>query len=52
MMYLRQRKEVKAVGVPEDFPAQEENEKLDNKSAAGRWFQVAFVCVFEAVTSQ
>nr|XP_020037665.1 probable C-mannosyltransferase DPY19L3 isoform X5 [Castor canadensis] len=34
MMYLRQRKEVKAVGVPEDFPAQEENEKLDNKSAA------------------
>ncbi|XP_013377998.1 PREDICTED: probable C-mannosyltransferase DPY19L3 isoform X3 [Chinchilla lanigera] len=35
MMYIRQRKEIKTTEVSEDFPAQEENGKLENKLPSG-----------------
>ncbi|XP_047383104.1 probable C-mannosyltransferase DPY19L3 isoform X2 [Sciurus carolinensis] len=35
MMYIRQRKEVKTTEVSEDFPAQKENVKLENKLSSG-----------------
>ncbi|KAL0610268.1 hypothetical protein AAY473_020033, partial [Plecturocebus cupreus] len=36
MMSIRQRREIKATEVSEDFPAQEENVKLENKLPSGR----------------
>ncbi|XP_048225268.1 probable C-mannosyltransferase DPY19L3 isoform X2 [Perognathus longimembris pacificus] len=35
MMYLRQRKEIKTIELSEDFPAQKENVKLENKLPTG-----------------
>ncbi|KAI2590137.1 DPY19L3 isoform 1 [Pan troglodytes] len=35
MMSIRQRREIRATEVSEDFPAQEENVKLENKLPSG-----------------